>query len=82
VVCRSTRARRATLSYTDRVGPWRTFACDLPVGSIRVDLTAVGGYLRIPAIPACRRMTIYPLGDSSSGFFPQSDPATNSHLSK
>jgi Calcineurin-like phosphoesterase len=25
-----------------RVGPWRTFACDLPVGSIRVDLTAAG----------------------------------------
>ena len=32
----STCARCAALSYRDRrVGPWRTFACDLPVGSIR-----------------------------------------------
>jgi hypothetical protein len=36
VASSSTCPRRAALSYADRrVGPWRTFACDLPIGSIR-----------------------------------------------
>src|ERR1700733_10067954 len=39
VASSTTCPKRAALSYADhRVGPWRTFACDLPIGSIEGDV--------------------------------------------